>query len=246
MLHTIEPEQVHYGEELILEDSNTLDYFNKFIRGFIHKHNNHLTISLGYSSLITGSTREIKTLQQAQRISECAEKAVELNNEANSCLIPTSPNLETFDLLEFIATKSAQIQEPLQQRNITLLQSIQPPQVKVHADKEWLNRIIDEILKNAIEASTPESSELHFDVVHVPFDHLGDTSRIEIVISDDGAGINEEDLKSVFEPFFSKKGHEHLGIGLNNAGILTYKLGGKLGIASSPKGTTVIISLPAE
>jgi signal transduction histidine kinase len=67
---------------------------------------------------------------------------------------------------------------------------------------------------------------------------------VEVIISDTGPGISEEDLNRIFNPYFTTK---KLGIGLGLA--ITKKIveehRGRISVRSRPKeGTDVVISLP--
>lgn len=68
---------------------------------------------------------------------------------------------------------------------------------------------------------------------------------IEIIIKDDGNGIAKEDLLRVYEPFFTTKGGDHLGLGLCVSYSIVAALRGYIDIDSNPdSGTVVTISLP--
>src|SRR5207249_6000144 len=69
---------------------------------------------------------------------------------------------------------------------------------------------------------------------------------VEVIISDTGPGISEEDLNRIFNPYFTTK---KLGIGLGLA--ITKKIveehRGRISVRSRPnEGTDVVISLPVE
>ena len=70
---------------------------------------------------------------------------------------------------------------------------------------------------------------------------------VEIVFSDDGQGIAEENLGRIFDPFFTTKlGKGGSGLGLNIVhNIATGMLGGKLSVSSQPgQGTVFTLTMP--
>jgi signal transduction histidine kinase len=71
---------------------------------------------------------------------------------------------------------------------------------------------------------------------------------IQVVIQDNGQGIEQENLPKVFEPFFTTKGNVGTGIGLWVTRELLERRGGQISIASSTargdSGTTVTIFIP--
>jgi signal transduction histidine kinase len=64
-------------------------------------------------------------------------------------------------------------------------------------------------------------------------------------VQDTGEGISAEDLKSIFEPFFSTKGRSGAGLGLSICHSIIATLGGRIDVDSSPGvGTTFTVRLP--
>ena len=70
--------------------------------------------------------------------------------------------------------------------------------------------------------------------------------RTAICISDSGHGIKAEDLKNIFNPFFSTKALKNTsGLGLSITYSIIQKAGGDIEIASTPEeGTIVKVKLP--
>lgn len=70
--------------------------------------------------------------------------------------------------------------------------------------------------------------------------------RVTVVFADDGGGIAPEHLSRIFDPFFTTKlGQGGSGLGLSiSYNIVTSLLGGQIGVASSPLGTTFTLDLP--
>jgi two-component system CheB/CheR fusion protein len=80
----------------------------------------------------------------------------------------------------------------------------------VSADRVRLLQIVDNLLSNALKF-TSEAGRIGVDVVHAA--ELG-----EIVIADDGAGIEPEVLNNIFEPFWqARSSAEATGLGLGLA-----------------------------
>jgi signal transduction histidine kinase len=71
------------------------------------------------------------------------------------------------------------------------------------------------------------------------------TQEILIKISDTGKGIPDDILPLIFEPFFTtKKVGKGTGLGLAIVHGIVTRAGGKIEVASSPKGVTFTIRLP--
>jgi two-component system NtrC family sensor kinase len=65
-----------------------------------------------------------------------------------------------------------------------------------------------------------------------------------VEISDTGVGMSEEQVRNIFEPFYTTKS-QGLGLGMSYAQKVVEQHGGSVGIESSPgAGTTVRVELP--
>lgn len=69
---------------------------------------------------------------------------------------------------------------------------------------------------------------------------------VDIAVSDTGVGIAPEDLRSIFEPFYTTKGRgKGTGLGLAICRELAKALGGSIEVESTPgKGSTFTVRLP--
>ncbi len=75
-----------------------------------------------------------------------------------------------------------------------------------------------------------------------------DEDFISATVTDTGCGIQESDIKRIFEPFFSTKTKKGgTGLGLSITCGLVQEIGGKINVQSEVgKGTTFIINIPLK
>jgi signal transduction histidine kinase len=67
-----------------------------------------------------------------------------------------------------------------------------------------------------------------------------------LTVLDDGAGMAPEVLARAFEPFFTTRPEQRLGLGLTTARIIVERHGGRIELESEPgRGTTATVVLPA-
>ncbi|MCF7916389.1 MAG: PAS domain S-box protein, partial [Candidatus Omnitrophica bacterium] len=105
-------------------------------------------------------------------------------------------------------------------------------------DSYQAQEIFNNILTNACQASTKEST------IEVKAEK-GSDSKFLVKISDQGSGINKENIKRIFEPFFSSK-KTGTGLGLSLVKELVDLNRGKIDIESKEgEGTTVILEFSA-
>jgi GAF domain-containing protein len=112
----------------------------------------------------------------------------------------------------------------------------------VRASPEWLRRVIDVIVDNAIQAM----DETHIRQLTITTCPVND--GIEITFSDTGTGVPADVRLKLFQkPIRKQKGEKGSGLGLFLARTIVQTYGGTLRIGSTGRtGTTVIIWLPLE
>ena len=107
------------------------------------------------------------------------------------------------------------------------------------ADRQQIKEIIDNLIDNACDAVAGREGRV---VVAC----RRQEENVVLVIRDDGPGIAPEDLKRVFEPFFTRK-KSGTGLGLSICRDIVEWHGGRVSIASRPgEGTAVTVVLPLE
>jgi signal transduction histidine kinase len=118
---------------------------------------------------------------------------------------------------------------------MTLAEALPP----VIGDPVVLHRILDNLLRNAIESLPSERGRV---VLETCRDGAG---TVSITVSDTGRGMDAAELARAFDDFFTTK-PTGTGLGLSVVRRLTSDLGGSLRVVSTPgKGTTVTLTLLA-
>ncbi len=103
----------------------------------------------------------------------------------------------------------------LADRNVEITVKIDPPQLTVLADKNMIEQVLINLIKNAIQAfddsdSSREKAGRKIELAA----YTSEKGRPIISVSDNGAGIDPEALEKIFIPFFSTK-KTGSGIGLS-------------------------------
>ena len=128
----------------------------------------------------------------------------------------------------------------LQQQKIKIT-VIEHPPLELTIYMNELIQVILNLLNNAIDAlSEIEKSNATIDI---KVQDKGD--KVFIYVSDNANGIAEENIHSVFEPYFSTKGKNGTGLGLYMSQMIIQKqFNGQLSVESSIKGSTFIVEIP--
>ncbi|MCC9021954.1 sensor histidine kinase [Bacillus nakamurai] len=111
---------------------------------------------------------------------------------------------------------------------------------KIYTDAKWLKFAIGQVVTNAVKYSGGKSDRVELTVFRD-----GDKSVLEV--RDRGVGIPSQDLKRVFDPYYTgengRRFQESTGIGLHLVKEITDKLNHEVEISSSPgEGTAVRFS----
>ena len=122
--------------------------------------------------------------------------------------------------------------------SITLQVDI-PEDLTVYADRQKVQQVLINLVKNAIDAIEGEGK------IRVFAARL-DGRNVEIVVIDNGSGMEPEKVEQIFDPFFTSK-QEGYGLGLFIVHNIVTDYGGTISVDSYPgKGTTFTIVLPMK
>jgi CheY-like chemotaxis protein len=119
----------------------------------------------------------------------------------------------------------------------------------VEADGGQLRQVIDNISRNAVEAM-PHGGTLHAEAQNLLVDRrqrlpVTDGPYIKLTLTDQGIGIPRQNLKRIFDPYFTTKTYGR-GLGLATAHSIIQKHAGYISVESTGRaGTTIAIHLPA-
>jgi signal transduction histidine kinase len=106
----------------------------------------------------------------------------------------------------------------------------------VQADSEMLERVIFNLVQNAVQASPPESTV----TVKTRFG----SGTVELAVIDRGAGIKPENREQIFNPFFTTK-PSGVGLGLAICAKIVDEHDGRISVESEPgRGSIFSVTLP--
>ncbi|MFD1927766.1 ATP-binding protein [Sporosarcina siberiensis] len=122
-------------------------------------------------------------------------------------------------------------------KDIKIISSLEGERVSIYCDPVKLQHVFENIIKNAIEAST--YNEIVYITCKTTEDH------VHIMIKDQAAGIPEDRFSHLFEPFYYIK-DSSTGLGLMISHKVIKEHNGTIQVESElEKGTTVNIYLPS-
>ena len=152
------------------------------------------------------------------------------------------PALESADLNETVGDVFELMQSRAAELGVTLTWKPLEDLPRLLIDPEGIHRAVLNIVTNAIDAC--EGSENAQVSIDTEWD--AETPLARIKVSDNGVGIEENELPSIFQLFASTKGSRGTGLGLPVSQKIIREHGGKISVTSEPgQGATFLIELPA-
>jgi signal transduction histidine kinase len=128
----------------------------------------------------------------------------------------------------------------VQEKGLVMTAEVEPDLPKVFCDRDRILQVLSNLVGNAINA-TPEGG-------HITLRVEARGHEILFLVSDNGRGISEEDIKHLFERYWRSGEAEHKGTGLGLAiarGIVTAH-GGLIWVESElGRGTAFLFTVPA-
>jgi signal transduction histidine kinase len=175
---------------------------------------------IGFADLIS---------KEIRRVNEIVEQFLNLSR-------PFQLNRRMSSLEELLKSVSALFQEEAHTHGITIQTEIRPGLPWMNVDPERLTQALINIMKNGIQAMD------HGGKLRIESRALKD--RVEVVISDTGAGIPVEQIEKVFNYYYTTR-EQGIGLGLPIAHRIIEAHGGQLSLESQVgSGTTVTVTLP--
>lgn len=224
-----------------LKQSEKLASMGQVSAGIAHELNNPLGIITLYSSALKDELpQENPIFEDIKMIDEQAERCKKIVGGLLNFARKNQVVLRDENLPEFILESFKSFVKP-ENVEVKLINNLENPTVKF--DRDQLMQAITNLEKNAAEAM-PEGGKISVELNE-------NSSFINILISDTGAGIPQENLEKVFTPFFTTKGAgKGTGLGLPLVYGIVKMHKGKINVSSQDNpekgktGTTFTIKLP--
>lgn len=219
---------------------------SRFFSGITHELKTPLSlISSPLDDLLEGGI-ELSEDQAKERLILMKRNSDRLQNLVDQILGVSKLNADklslTFkpvDIAELTSQLLGQFQSSLDQKEITLSFESDKIDEKIYLDTDAWERIIINLINNAIRFSPKKSS------IQVKLSNNGDS--VNLSVKDEGIGIDENEAEKVFDYLYQAEGAysaEGTGIGLYLVKGLVNRMGGEIGLASKKgEGATFMVTL---
>jgi heavy metal sensor kinase len=239
------------GEEidrLAITFNNMLEHIQELIKGMkemtdniAHDLRSPLTRIRGIAetTLMTARDTADYELMTGSIIEECDRLLSIINTMLD--ISEAEAGVSKLDMTEINISKlvrdACDLFQPIAEDRDICLTPILKTEISVCADKQKLQRVIANLLDNALKY-TPRGGTVTISV---------DQNEREVIVSftDNGVGISEEDLPHIFERFYRcdrSRSQAGIGLGLSLAQALARSHGGNISV-SSPQGKGSVFTL---
>jgi two-component system nitrogen regulation sensor histidine kinase GlnL len=180
-------------------------------------------------------------IKEVDRINFIIEELMSLGN-------PNPPQIGDVDLARTLDDIILLQKEAARGQNTHFILKLDPSIPPVQGDENLLTRLFLNLIKNAREAISHDGEVIIETRVTSNYHMTGPGRRsspmVDIIISDSGCGIAEDELERIFTPYFTTKTDGN-GLGLAISQKIIEDHQGLLKIESTPgEGTAVTVSLP--
>jgi two-component system NtrC family sensor kinase len=228
-------------EQLVLAEK--LSALGQMSAGIAHEINNPAAVILGNLEVLSAElgdaakpvSREIELIaQQVDRIRHIVTGLLQFARSE-----PASGAIEDLDVNWLIGDVRPLVEHGLRARGIVLETKLAATQ-RVPVNVFDLEQVLVNLIGNAANAVADGG---RIEVSTRDWEQGG----VVIAVQDDGAGIPEDQLKHIFDPFFTGNPGNGMGLGLSVSYGLVQRYGGRVTVASRVgMGSTFEVWLPAH
>lgn len=208
------------------------------VNGIAHEIRNPITTIGGFALRIKEATYEDNGMQKYTDIILSETMRLEnLVKKVNEFLDVQSVEIRRDNLEPLIYDVISGLKPTAEKQGVEIAVSVEDNLSAIDMDRRQIMTALENIIENSLEAMR-NGGKIEIYVKRI------DDSSISIIIKDNGQGIEEESLDSVYDPFVTSKTHG-AGLGLTMVHQIVRNHNGEIELTSKKaEGTTVKVCLP--
>jgi signal transduction histidine kinase len=219
-----------------------LSALGEMLAAVLHEIRNPVSVLLGYSAMLKEEKDEVIRKKMWDHIVSAADNTSRIIKNIMAYVKQGEAAERHFiNLNSVVQAVDGLIKEQLKFDNVSLRLELCPEELELEANAQSLEQVFINIINNARNAllSKPKQEPRNITV------RTSRRSKAAIVeISDNGPGMNSEQLDRLFEPFFTTR-EEGTGLGLSMCYKIIMQHNGKISAKSQPGlGTAFTVELP--
>jgi two-component system, NtrC family, sensor kinase len=224
-----------------LQHSEKMASIGLLAAGVAHEVNTPLTGISSYTQMLREQVKpEDLRYPLLEKIERQAFRAAKIINNLLNFSRSGSADLETVDVNRVLLDVLSLLEHQLERNRVKVVREFSDGLPVVRGNENRLQQVFFNLILNARDAM-PSGGWLTLAT------RADDDDTVIIEVRDTGVGIRREDIKRIYDPFFTTKGiGRGTGLGLSVSYGIIQEHGGAIFVDSVPgKGTTFQVALPA-
>lgn len=225
--------------------SARLSAIGEMMTGLAHESRNALQRArAALDTLELDLENQPRLLALSRRAASALDELQRLQEEVRNYAAPIHLERREADLLESWRESWGQVHSIYPAKGARSISHAEPGAQRAFVDRYRISQVFRNILENAFAVLPDDGGKIEFSarLIREPLDGA---ETIEIVIQDNGPGMNAEQRARVFEPFFTTK-TRGTGLGMAIVKRVMEAHGGSAQVADSERGARVELRLPRE
>jgi signal transduction histidine kinase len=229
--------RIELEEQVIAAEK--LSVAGKFGAGLAHEIRNPLTSLIGFTKLLRTDKENFE--KHLSIMLDELERIKLLVNQFVMMAKPSSQVKKEYNIVTLLKETIYLMNTQASQHNVKIeLIFNEDGKWNIVIDESQIKQVIINLLQNAIEAMPASGGSIKVFLSEVNIIH---SKFVQIEVEDNGEGLAEEEVSSIFTPFYSSK-ESGLGLGLSICKQIIESHKGMIGVTSvKGKGTTFRILL---
>ena len=211
----------------------------RFAQGVAHDFGNVAQVVGGYSEILLQHPGPEIVEMAARSLASAAQRGVAVSRRIAKIAEVQQAVNAPIDLSAVVGSSLPRLRQLVGGR-VTVTADCPPGLVGI-AEEEQVVSALENLCENAAEAMS-RAGTIHIAVAPVA---SSGGRFVEIAVADDGPGIPDHLLGSVFDPFVTGRPDSGTGLGLYLIQEYLYSAGGTVEVESSPQGATFRLRFPA-
>ncbi len=230
------------AQQTAAEHAERLAGIGRLVAGVVHELNNPLTAVNMYSETLAEKLAQAghdpADVEKLRAILDAGRRIQRLARDLVAYAKPQGAGAEPVDLTAAVDEAIRLAKPALKDRSASVERRLDPCP-PVEGSRASLVQVVLNLVTNAAHALARGG--------RVAVSLAPDGAEVRLVVEDDGAGMTPDVAARAFEPFFTTRGGEGIGLGLPIVRGIVERHGGTVSLETAPgAGTKVTVRLPAR
>lgn len=236
-----------------LRHSERLAMLGRLSSGIAHELGTPLNVVAGRANLIaTEELDRTDVVAFSKTIVDQAHRMTEIIRQLLGFAHRRTGQRETSDVVQLVSHIIDLLTVTAEKSRVSMAVEEADDVPRVNVDRSHIQQVLMNLVMNGIHAM-PEGGRLTIAVGVARSSHVGvesgpESDYVTITVEDEGVGIREEDVKMIFDPFYTTKDSgKGTGLGLSIAQGIVEEHDGWIDVVSEPgRGSRFTVYLPIE